>query len=58
MIISQYDSKTGMIMIRVSGSWEQVMLEYKEVTDHFLQTRFDDFMAAMDKWNEEVNGND
>lgn len=56
MIISQYNPKDGMVMIRVVGSWDQIMYEYKAVTDHFLKTRFDDFMAAMDKWYEEVNG--
>lgn len=30
------------------------MDEYKHITDELLQTHFDEFMAAMDRWNDEI----
>lgn len=44
--------------LTLKGSINDVLDEYKCITDALLRTHFDEFMAAMDKWNEEVKGND
>ena len=41
--------------LSIQGNLEDIFEEYKHITDQLLQTHFDEFMAAMDKWNEEVN---
>lgn len=40
--------------IAIQGNLDDIFEEYKRITDQLLQTHFDEFMAAMDKWNEEV----
>ena len=40
--------------LALKGSFEDIMDEYKHITDELLQTHFDEFMAVMDKWIEEV----
>ena len=40
--------------LSIQGNLEDIFEEYKHITDQLLQTHFDEFMAAMDKWNEEV----
>lgn len=42
--------------LTLKGSFEDIMDEYKHITDELLQSHFDEFMAAMDNWNEEVKG--
>ena len=39
----------------IQGNLNDIFEEYKHITDQLLQTHFDEFMAAMDKWNEEVS---
>ena len=41
--------------LSIQGNLEDIFEEYKHITDQLLQTHFDEFMAAMDKWNEEVS---
>ena len=43
------NESTGEISIQCN--LEDIFEEYKHITDQFLQTYFDVFMAAMDKWN-------
>lgn len=40
--------------LSIKGSFTDIMDEYKYITDELLQTHFDEFMAEMDRWNEEV----
>lgn len=40
----------------IKGNTEDVITEYKSITDYLLHNCFEEFMAAMDKWNEEVKG--
>lgn len=36
--------------VEIRGNWNDLMNEYKTITDYFLEHHFDMFMAAMDKW--------
>lgn len=40
--------------LTIQGNFTDIMDEYKHITDQLLQTHFDEFMVAMDKWNEEI----
>ena len=55
MIIANDISGKGSVEIKVAGYWPSLMAEYKAITDYFLEHHFDDFMAAMEKWNDEVS---
>ena len=52
MIYARINESTGELSIQ--GNLKDIFEEYKHITDQLLQTHFDEFMAAMDKWNEEV----
>jgi len=43
--------------LEVRGTWNELMDEYKTITDYFLKYHFVELMAAMDKW-EADNKND
>lgn len=40
--------------LAIQGNLNDIFEEYKHITDQLLQTHFDEFMAEMDRWNEEV----
>ena len=44
--------------LAIQGNLNDIFEEYKHITDQLLQTHFDEFMAAMDKWNEEIKSHD
>jgi len=44
--------------LAIQGNLEDIFEEYRRITDQLLNTHFDEFMAAMDKWNEEVKKHD
>lgn len=44
--------------LSIHGNLENIFDEYKHITDQLLQTHFDEFMAALDKWNEEIKSHD
>ena len=51
--VMRINNTTGELCIQ--GNLEDIFEEYRRITDQLLETHFDEFMAAMDKWNEEVN---
>lgn len=42
--------------VTLKGSFEEIMDEYKQITNELLLSHFDEFMAVTDKWNEEIKG--
>ena len=36
--------------LEIRGNYNDVMNEYKTITDYFLEHHFDMFMAVIDKW--------
>lgn len=58
MIVANINPDDNHCVVRISGQWDNLMNEYKVITDYFLENYFKEFMVAMDKWNEDAKSND
>lgn len=44
--------------LSISGDIDDILEEYRRITNSLLKYHFDELMAAMDRWNEEINKHD